>query len=113
MKNKFVLIITCLALLLVNYQCTLHKAEITRIQNGIQLETGTLNVKVQFYASNMVRIVKWLPGTKTDTTSLVIIQKTLPDLKIAVNETDNGIILKSDNLQLLISKKDGHIEYLK
>lgn len=109
MKNKLLLII-CLALSMVGYQCTSHK--VTKIQNGIQLETAKLNVKVQFYASNMVRIVKWLPGTKTDTVSLVVIQKSMPELKIAINETDNHVMLQSDNLKLIVSKADGHIEYL-
>ncbi len=30
-----------------------------RIQNGILWKTGDLNVKVQFYADNVVRVVKW------------------------------------------------------
>ena len=34
-------------------------ATIQHIHNGIQLTTGKLNVKVQFYAEGIVRVMKW------------------------------------------------------
>ena len=35
---------------------------VQRIQNGVQLAAGDLNVKVQFYAEFIVRVVKWPAG---------------------------------------------------
>ena len=37
-------------------------SQVQRIQNGVQLNTAALNVKVQFYAADIVRVLKWLPG---------------------------------------------------
>jgi alpha-D-xyloside xylohydrolase len=112
MKNKFVLIISFLSIALISYRCSFNKVKVIPVQNGMLLETGKLNIKAQFYAANTVRIMKWLPGAKPDTFSLVVIEKTLPDLKIAVNETEKDVTLSSDNLKVIISKNDGHVEYL-
>ena len=39
-----------------------NMSPVQHIQNGVQLHTATLNVKVQFYADDRVRVVKWAPG---------------------------------------------------
>ena len=49
---------------------------------SVELNTGIVNVKVQFYADDRVRVVKWLPGGTPKKASLVVIQTNLPDLNI-------------------------------
>lgn len=93
-------------------QCSSNKKRVTIIPNGVNLETKNLNVKVQFYAGNLVRVVKWLPGEKPDSSSLVVIQKTLPELKIDVKQDKESITISSDILKVIMSKNDGHIEYV-
>ncbi len=66
------------------------RAEKKIIQNGVQVEINDLNIKVQFYADNIVRVVKWLPGTTPDTTSLVVIRKTMPEINIRTREIGTG-----------------------
>ncbi len=110
MKNK-TLLFACLFLILLGLQYCCNKTKVELIKNGVQLETGKLNVKVQFYASNTVRVVKWLPEATPDSTSLVVIQKILPDLKIIVKENDKTLTVSSDKLQINVSKKNGNIEY--
>ena len=63
-------------------QASLAPAKIQHIQNGIQLTTGDLNVKVQFYAEGIVRVVKWPTGGKPDKVSLSVVQKDLPQLDL-------------------------------
>ncbi len=111
MKTKSTLISISL-IAFICFQCSFQKAKVTNVQNGVQIETNALIVKAQFYANNTVRVTKWLPGTKPDSTSLVVIQKSLPGLKITVNETENAVSLSSETLKIILSKKDGHIEYL-
>jgi len=111
MKYKIILFI-CLIPILTGIQCSLKKCKVSLIQNGVELETGYQNLKVQFYANNIVRVVKWLPGTTIDTMSLVIIQKKLPELKIRVKENEKSICLTSDKIKLIVSKYDGNIQYL-
>jgi alpha-D-xyloside xylohydrolase len=82
------------------------------IQNGVQLNTAALNVKVQFYADDMVRVVKWLPGGTSEKPSLVVIQTNLPDLNIQLQENAKTITLASGKITLQLSKSDGAIQYL-
>jgi len=92
-------------------QCSSDQGKTTSIPNGISLETKGLNLKVQFYADNMVRVVKWLPGTTPDSLSLVVIQKTLPEIKTTIKEDEKNITLSAANLIVTVSKIDGHLEY--
>jgi alpha-D-xyloside xylohydrolase len=82
------------------------------IQNGVQLTTGDLNVKVQFYAEGTVRVVKWPTAGKPDKVSLSVIQKELPALDVHVSENKAEVILTSGKVELLLNKLDGSIQYL-
>ncbi|MGO9000756.1 MAG: DUF4968 domain-containing protein, partial [Limisphaerales bacterium] len=83
-----------------------------RIPNGVQLNTAALNVKVQFYADDIVRVVKWLPGGTSEKSSLVVIQTNLPALDINFQENAATIILASGKITVQLSKSDGAIQYL-
>jgi len=78
----------------------------------VQLETGNQNVKIQFYADNTVRIVKWPAGGSVNKASLTVIQKDIPDLKIAFDENEAAVTLTSDKVKLVLSKTNGAIHYL-
>ena len=110
MKNAIVISLG-LILVLTSHQVSSSKDKVERIHNGVQLETGDLNVKAQFYSTNIVRVMKWLPEATLDTSSLVVIQKTLPHLDISVTENDKTITLRTGTLELMISKNDGAVEY--
>jgi alpha-D-xyloside xylohydrolase len=85
---------------------------VQRIRNGVQLTTGDLNVKVQFYAEGTVRVVKWPAGGTPEKISLSVIQKDVPDLNVIYEENGEGITLRSGQIKLLLSKSDGAIRYL-
>jgi alpha-D-xyloside xylohydrolase len=85
---------------------------IQRIQNGIQLATGDLNVKAQFYAEGIVRVVKWPTGGTSEKHSLSVIQKDLPNLDVRFEENKAEVTLSSGQVKLLVSKSDGSIKYL-
>ena len=100
-----------LILALMSYQCSSNKIKIINFQNGVRLESNDFIEKVTFYNNNTVRITKWIPGTLPDSTSLVVIEKGSPELKIQVNETENMVSLGSENIKIILSKKDGAVEY--
>ena len=102
----FVLIYTYIA-----YQCTPDQQIVSHIQNGIQLETEEINLKVQFYANNIVRIVKWEPGGSPEKHSLAVIKNKLPDIQLQIREKSRHINISGERIALLISKEDGRIEY--
>jgi len=76
------------------------------------LKTGKLNVKVQFYADDRVRVVKWAPGGTPQKASLVVIQTNLPDLNIQFQENAGTVTLASGKITLQLSESDGAIQYL-
>jgi alpha-D-xyloside xylohydrolase len=92
-------------------QSTFGKGKIKSIQNGIQLETNNLNLKVQFYANDIVHVEKWLHGAQPDTMSLVVIEKSLPNLNIQFKENEKDIILFSEKLEVTVDKNNGDIAY--
>ena len=82
------------------------------MKNGIELNTPHLNLKVQFYADDIVRITKWDPKGKSDKLSLSVIKKDLPELKITSVQNGENIILSSAKLTLNISAKNGKVEFM-
>jgi alpha-D-xyloside xylohydrolase len=85
---------------------------VQRIQNGVQLAAGDLNVKVQFYAEDIVRVVKWPAGGTSEKLSLSVLKKALPDLDVHVEENEAHVTLSYGHVKLHISKSDGSIQYL-
>ena len=93
------------------WQCSTSRTNVQRIQNGVQLETKALNLKVQFYAADVVRVVKWSPEGSSTKKSLSVIQTELPNLKIDFQENNHSLSLRSEKISVTISKKDGKIDY--
>ena len=93
------------------FQCTPDQQVVRYIQNGIQLDTKELNLKVQFYADNIVRVVKWVPGGSQEKQTLAVIKDSFPDIQIQISEKSGYINISGDRLALSISKKEGRIEY--
>ena len=85
---------------------------IERIRNGVQLATGDLNVKVQFYSEGTVRVVKWPAGGTSDKVSLSVIQKDVPELNVRLAESAAAVMLSSGQVKVQLSKSDGAIQYL-
>ena len=111
MKN-ILLLFAGTVLVFIGIQCSSQRGKATIIQNGVILETKAFNLSVQFYDGNVVHVLKWLPGAKPDTSSLIVIQKTIPELKIDVKQDQESIAMSSNSLKVVIHKSDGHIEYL-
>ena len=96
---------------LIAFQSSLGQSKIQRVQNGVHLEIGALNVMVQFYAETAVRVVKWLPTGTPEKKSLVVIQNILPDMNLGFQESDGAVNLASGKLTVRISKSNGEIQY--
>lgn len=102
-----------LALSFLSASCSTGSASPAKqIDNGVILKTDDLNVKVQFFADDTVRVVKWLSNGTDKKKSLVVIEKDLPKLDIKFRNAPESVTLSSDKIVLRISKADGAIEYL-
>lgn len=107
MKSSIILLAgAMLAFFLV--QCT-PKEKVTILPNGVHIENNDFTIQILFYADNIVRIIKGLPATTPDS-SLVVILKPHPELKIDVKQENGNITVSSTKLNVVIFK-DGHIEY--
>jgi len=84
---------------------------IKEIKNGIELTTGKMNLRVQFYDANIVRVLKWCKGGSPEKLSLSVTMKRIPVIAIDVEKNDSMLVLSSPNLKIRISMMNGDIKY--
>src|SRR6478672_7090547 len=89
-----------------------QKPAVRRILNGVQLTSGNLNVKVQFYSNDTVRVLKWMTGGTPNKSSLSVIQKDVPALKVRFEKNADSITLTSPSTKVQIAKNDGSVRFL-
>jgi len=82
-----------------------------RIPNGVQMESATMNVRVQFYSGDIIRVLKWRPDGTPAKASLVVIQTNLPALNIHFDELSGTVILNSGKMAVKLDS-NGSIQYL-
>jgi alpha-D-xyloside xylohydrolase len=111
MSNKFPCLLSIFLFLNISQQ-VLGKEALHKIPNGIQTECAGQNLKIQFYHDNIIRVVKWTPAAIPDSVSLVVIQKSLPDVQLNIQENDTVISLSSSILQVKLQKKDGTVGFM-
>ncbi len=93
-------------------RCSVNQVKVIEIKNGIQLDNRDFHVKVQFYADNIVRVVKWPSTGLPEKSSLVVLKDTLFDLDIDIQKRKKDIILLANKMKVSISRKDGKISYM-
>ncbi len=86
-------------------------ARFQRIRNGVELTVGEVNVRVQFYSDKTVRVTKWPTTGSAQKTSLTVIQKDVPQLKIGLVETTTAVTLSSGQVKVQIDRRNGEIQY--
>jgi alpha-D-xyloside xylohydrolase len=109
-KRIFVCIILFFSLLC--SQCSTIQAQMKKIKNGAELNAPQINVRVQFYDENIVRVIKWSPRGTSEKVSLSVIKDPIPELGIKVEQRNDAILLTSPKLSVTLSAPDGTIEYL-
>ena len=110
MKQRLSLLIL-LSMTLILTQCTGGKLKVKPIKNGAVISTPQQNLKVQFYADNIVRVVKWLPEGTDKKLSLSVIMDSLPDVKVTILENDGDVILSSGKLKVQVDNSTGNLKY--
>jgi alpha-D-xyloside xylohydrolase len=104
------------AILILVFSCLLQPMAWGRaesVQNGAVVKVPGLNVQVQFYGENIVRVRKWLPQGSPAKKSLVVIQNKLPELRLLSKETPSALVLGSKAMKVRISKQDGSVSFLR
>jgi alpha-D-xyloside xylohydrolase len=109
--NNSKTLVTLTLLILFICSCDMKKTSVKTILNGIEVHTGKINIKTQFYTDNIVRVIKWSNDGTADKKSLSVIRESVPVLAIASEETKRAVTLKSASLSITIDKSSGNIEY--
>jgi len=84
---------------------------IQSLPNGIELFTGTMHVRVQYVAENIVHVVKWLPGSQPKKSSLIVIPRSLPALDLSRQDVPGTVTLGSKRIRLEVACKSGEIRF--
>jgi len=101
-----------LLLSMLSMQFSATHAQVTMINSGAELKTRGVNVRVQFYDEDIVRVTKWCAGGTSTTFSLAVIKDSIPDLGITVKQESTAVLLTSRRLSVLVSAANGSIEFL-
>ena len=84
---------------------------LTAVVNGIQMNGPDLNVRIQFYDDHIVRVLKWPYHGSPDKSSLSVIQDSVPEIGIRVEEEADGVTLKSAALTVFVSRSNGAVQF--
>ena len=83
-----------------------------QVKNGLELNVNGINVKIQFYSDEIVRVTKWCQNGTSEKLSLSVIKEDLPDLKISEEQSEDVITLSSPKLKVNISMSTSNIEFI-
>ncbi len=111
MKRDFFRYLPLLLLLSCLQSAAMH-AQVVEIKNGAELNTPALNVRVQFYDDNIVRVLKWTPRGSSEKISLAVIRDSVEDLGIKVERINGAVLMTSSRIAVRLSTENGAIEYL-
>ncbi|MGC8824232.1 MAG: TIM-barrel domain-containing protein [Bacteroidales bacterium] len=98
------------AALLLFAQCTSRK-EVIPIDNGVIIRTYKLNIKVQFYRNDIVRIQKWLTQGSDKKLSLSVCVDSLIPLSLQREESSRFYLIASPELRIKINYRTGSVEF--
>ncbi|MBN2426384.1 MAG: DUF5110 domain-containing protein [Calditrichaceae bacterium] len=111
MKSAFYKLIF-ISLILYSYSCSTYEIKIIHIKNGVKLNSKDMNLTLQFYSDNILRVVKWAESGTPDKKSLSVILDSIPDLDISIQDSDKQLTLQSTAMTIRILKNNFTIEYL-
>jgi alpha-D-xyloside xylohydrolase len=110
--KKTMIFLSAMLIAIIICGCASFKTELTPVKNGIRLSTRNLNVIVQFYDDDIVRVIKWLPGGTSEKTSLSVIIDSIPEIAIDIQEEAGNVMLRSSKLLIKLNRNDGHLQFI-
>ncbi len=109
--RKILLGLITVLLIFTHFSCSDSTVQYKEINNGVEISTNELNLRIQFYSDQIVRVVKWLPESKADKLSLAVIRNEPKAVNLEILENKKQIILNSDELQVRILKRNMEITF--
>ena len=84
--------------------------EYQKTDHGIKADVGTIQVEIQFYSPEIVRVVKY-PQGKGGAKESISVVKTPEHPSVTVRNEDNGVLLESDSLNVRLDLQTGKITF--
>lgn len=81
-----------------------------KTSNGVKTSVGTIDVEVQFFSPQIVRVVKLPAGASVKTKSLSVIA-TPEKCTLAVTTQNHDLVVSSSSLQVTINRQTGAIHF--
>ncbi|HXY39456.1 MAG TPA: xylosidase, partial [Vicinamibacteria bacterium] len=78
---------------------------------GVDVITRDQTVRVQFYAPDIVRVLKWTASGSPDTRSLVVTARPDPAGPVTRQDTADAVTLASPRLRVRVSRTDGVVRF--
>lgn len=96
----------CISLLLAGSLA--YAQDVVRTAHGIKAETCGMQVDIQFYSPEIVRVLKYQPGQAMDKNSYAVIARP-GNTETAVRQEKDGVTVKSDSMQVHLDLATGRI----
>lgn len=88
------------------------KAQSQKTHTGVRATVNQTEIEIQFYSSNIVRVLKW-PSGKTFTKQSLSAVKIPEKVSLKVAQKGEELLLASKDLQTVLNLKNGHIAFKK
>jgi alpha-D-xyloside xylohydrolase len=98
----------CLCLLTFNFGVSAQTYQDTDL--GAKAVISSVEVEVQFFSSNIVRVLKWPEGTNFEKESLSVI-KTPQHSTLKIEQQRDELVVQSENLAAVLNLKNGKVSF--
>ncbi|MBE9601635.1 TIM-barrel domain-containing protein [Pedobacter sp. MC2016-24] len=88
------------------------KAQYQKTHTGVRATVNQTEIEIQFYSSNIVRVLKW-PSGKTFIKQSLSAVKIPEKVSLKVAQKGEELLLTSKDLQTVLNLKNGHIAFKK
>jgi alpha-D-xyloside xylohydrolase len=98
----------CLCLLTLNFGVSAQTYKDTDL--GAKAVINSVEVEVQFFSPNIVRVMKWPEGTNFEKESLSVI-KTPQNTTLKIEQKGDELVVQSENLAAVLNLKNGKVSF--
>lgn len=112
MTQKLFLISVLIAVVLLFNQCSRQELIITKTNNSLLIEGADENLRLLFYADNIVRVTKWIPEGTADKLSLSVIASPQENPAFTLEESPAEVIVTAGELKIMINRKNLSMTFL-
>lgn len=107
MKTKSIILT---ALLIYSLSISAKGQSYIKTNLGIHAKINDLEVEIQFYNPNIIRVLKWPDGTTFKKESLSVI-KIPEDTKFRISQSEDDLILKSEKMEVTLNLEGGNLSF--